>query len=86
MTRRRYILITAAVVATGLVVNVTQVSRKTGQLHARLHCKANARRKLRSSSAHVRLPVPDLTPEQLERARSAMQAIHGDSGLLGRKL
>jgi len=31
------------------------------------------------------LPAP-LTPEQLEKARAAMQEIHGDSGLLGRRL
>ena len=64
MTRRRYILITAAVVATGLV--------------------AALRRDRFSTSRWPIISQP--TPEQLERARSAMEQIHGDSGLLGRKL
>ena len=101
MTRRRYILIAAVVVATGLAAAP----------RVRLCCVTNAMRKLRSRTAHLaawtksaplldkccrlrrggfstsRWPiVSQPTPEQLERARAAMREIHGDSGLLGRRL
>ena len=77
MTRRRYILIAAAVIATGLVA----------ALRVRLCCVTNATTKLRSRTAHVRLPVPDLTPDRLERARAAMEDLDpwGDASTYGRK-
>ena len=76
MSRRRYILIAAAVIATGLAAWT-----KSAPL---LDKCCRLRRDRFSTSRWPIISQP--TPEQLERARSAMEQIHGDSGLLGRRL